>query len=138
MIKINKIEEYIIKSGKKIDANILKSFNSFIKISNTELENESPVDKGDFKKLWDALSIKKTQSLLSSKIENSSAYASAIEYGSTPGSKPWPNPGEKTVMSEGKIYSTQAVGGVIGKVFNDNKVNAFVEDLAISIIKAFK
>lgn len=137
-MKQSEVEKYITESFKKANINLLSSFDSFVNLSNIELESESPVDKGDFKKLWKVLDVKKTQNKMTAKIENDSAYGTAIEYGSKPGSKPWPNPGEKTVMSNGRIYSTQAVGGVINKVFYDEKINMFAEDLANAITKAFK
>lgn len=137
-MKLNEIKRYIIQSGKNADKNLLISFNEFINISKAELESFSPVDKGDFKKSWKVLGTIKSQNRISTTIESNSPYAAAIEYGSAPGSKPWPNPGEKTVMSNGRIFSTQAVGGVIGKVFDDDKINSFVKELANTITKAFK
>jgi hypothetical protein len=44
---------------------------------------------------------------------NDLPYICALEYGSIPGSRPWPNPGPRTMFAgEGNIYSRQAPGGM--------------------------
>lgn len=47
--------------------------------------------------------------------------AYSLEVGSSPGSRPWPSVGPRTVMDSGRIYSSQAPGGIIK--------NAGVEEL---------
>lgn len=54
------------------------------------------------------------------KIENTATsdssgfpYARTLEEGSLVGSRPWPSPGKRTVQMGPKVYSDQAVGGIL-------------------------
>lgn len=68
----------------------------------------TPVDSGEAKTSWTPLS----------KVEggwsfgNIAPYAYYLEHGSEPGKKPWPTVGSSTVFYQGKIYSSQAPGGI--------------------------
>jgi hypothetical protein len=44
---------------------------------------------------------------------NTAPYSHILETGSTPGKKPWPSVGPRTVLESGKIYSSQAPGGML-------------------------
>lgn len=137
-MKLDKIAKYIIEAGKKADSNLSNSFKVFLQLAEDELKSKAPVDKGDFKKSWEIYDTNYSQFGMSAKLGNDRPYAAAIEFGSVPGQNPWPNPGEKTTLSSGRIFSTQAVGGTIDTVFSERKIIAFAETLATSISKAFR
>lgn len=44
---------------------------------------------------------------------NSAEYAHILETGSTPGKRPWPSVGPRTTLEGGRIFSSQAPGGMI-------------------------
>ena len=46
---------------------------------------------------------------------NYAPYAHILQTGSLPGKRPWPSVGPKTEMYEGRIYSSQAPGGIFKK-----------------------
>ena len=138
MKNINEVNEYIIKSGKLADINVLGALGNFVKFVENELVNRAPVDSGDFRDSWESSSISKTSKGVTARITNDKIYADAIEFGSTPGESPWPNPGPKTRMSGGRIYSSQAVGGTIKKALSDKNINEFAKKIANSILMAFK
>jgi len=79
-----------------------------------DIQKNSPVDSGHFRSRWH-----KTMSKSMVTISNDSPYAKIIEFGSTPGESPWPSVGKKTVMFEGKIYSSQAPGGVLQRTLQN-------------------
>ena len=137
-MKINELKKDIIKSGKLSDNNVYKALQSFLVLVEKDLRDRAPVDSGDFRDSWESTPVTKGNNKLSAKILNSEIYASAIEFGSAPGEKPWPSPGPKTVMSGGRIYSSQAVGGTIGKALSDKNISNFAKKIAGSIIMAFK
>lgn len=137
-MRIEKLIEYIKKSSVKADNNVSTTFGSFLKDFESQLKSAAPVDSGAFKEAWSSSGRQSSGGDLTASISNNSAYAGAIEFGSLPGSKPWPSPGEKTVMSGGRIYSSQAVGGTLDKVFNEVKFMEFAEAIADSILRAFK
>ena len=70
---------------------------------------------GRYKGSWEinrTYTSKKTNTITSVSLINAQEYAIPLEEGSTPGNKPWPTARERTVVSNGKIWSTQAIGGV--------------------------
>lgn len=130
---ISQIAKYIVESAAKADVRVTDSFEDFMAVFHADLKMLAPVDKGDFRESWESSIIGS-----SATFSNRQPYAAAIEFGSAPGYDPWPSPGQKTTVSGGRIYSTQAVGGTINKVFDEKAVNAFAEKLAKSIVGAFK
>jgi hypothetical protein len=134
---INELIQYIISSSNKADVNIASTFGDFLKDFESQLKEKAPVDTGEFKESWTSTEISGSGTLRAN-ITNNHVASGAIEFGSAPGSSPWPSPGPKTVMSSGRIFSSQAVGGTINKVFNDTNVKIFAEKIANSIMRAFK
>jgi len=137
-MRIEKLIDYIKNSSVKADENISSTFESFLRDFESQLKDAAPVDSGAFKEAWSSSGRQSSGGNLTASISNNSAYAGAIEFGSAPGSKPWPSPGPKTEMSGGRIYSSRAVGGTLDKVFNDVRMMKFAESLASSILRAFK
>ena len=95
-----------------------------------DFQENSPVDKGGFKKNWDFANVNVIGSLAAVSIFNSAEYAVPLEEGSPVGGKPWKSAGEKTAEHDGRIWSKQAIGGITTPVFEDD---VFIDDLAKTI-----
>ena len=52
-----------------------------------------------------------------------------LEYGSAVGKKPWPSAKTRTVYSKGRIYSSQASGGIVLKSKAEEIANQVASDL---------
>jgi len=92
-----------------------------------KLVNATPVDSGYLASRWKVSSINASEI----HIRNDASYAGAVEKGSPVGEKPWPSAGEKTVQADGKIWSSQAIGGIskcLTKSFIDNLVRDNLTD----------
>jgi hypothetical protein len=103
--------------------------------SRAALMTESPVGKtGNFRSSWEAASDvahgKKFIAVAS--IWNPLIYADPLETGSRKGARPWPSAGPRTVENKGRVWSSQAVGGVINQVLTES----YLKDLSQSIEKA--
>lgn len=81
----------------------------------------SPVDKGHFKQAWQISQepIEGAGVIAGKKITNTMPYSGPLEHGSPEGGQPWPKAGPKTTLESGRIWSSQAVGGVVGPVLVD-------------------
>jgi hypothetical protein len=137
-MKLADLANYIQKAALRADINISDSLGRHANIFENDLKMHAPVDKGDFKDSWSSSPITNKSGDKSVTISNDEVYSSAIEFGSVPGESPWPTPGPKTVMSGGRIFSTQAVGGTIDKTFSKENVRGFAIEIANSILRAFR
>jgi hypothetical protein len=63
-------------------------------------------------------------------------YWATVEFGSTPGEKPWPRPWKRTKEKDGRIFSKQAPGGFANKYFQ--KFLDFLGNAAMRRISANK
>lgn len=70
-------------------------------------------------------------------VYNDTHYAPAIEAGSTPGYPPWPNPGRRTRLWGGKIWSSQAIGGTMQPAFDYNLVDQTTKNIIDAALSAF-
>lgn len=136
-MKLENFTKYLTNSAKEADIVLAKEVKNSLRSFVDELKENAPVDSGKFKDAWE-YDISSSGKGLMATVSNDTVYASAIEFGSTPGQKPWPSPGPKTVVSGGRIYSSQAVGGTIEKTFNDANMQKFAEKIANAILRAFK
>lgn len=59
---------------------------------------------------------------------NPQAYAIPLQFGSKPGEPPWPGVGPKTVMHGGRIFSSQAPGGMVETVNLDKIIEACLNE----------
>jgi len=103
-----------------------------------KLKGLAPVDKGDLKEAWDEDGFTETPISISTHISNDLIYAPVIERGSKPGYKPWPTAREKTVQRNGRIWSTQAIGGTLDKVVNNRSATLIMKDVGKAIVRAFR
>ena len=106
----------------------LKYANEMARSILTSLREKSPVETGEFQRSWTVRPIGGEYSV-GFIISNDTIQAGAIEYGSIPGSPPWPSPAKRTVQSAGRIWSSQAVGGVLNQVIG---LRTSVIDLELS------
>ena len=60
---------------------------------------------------------------------NTAPYSHILESGSTPGSKPWPSAGPRTVEKGGRIYSSQAPGGIMETAQIDDYIKSALPTL---------
>lgn len=91
----------------------------------------SPVDSGFFRGSWDVTSGKggAGSGVYEAILYNNAPYSVPIEYGSDRGGKPWPSVGPKTTLQGGRVWSSQAPGGVFGPAFEESNFNEFAESL---------
>ena len=137
-MKIGAVKGYFVTVAIQADVNIDNTFDDYLSNSRQRLVDFAPIDSGDFKSLWKSSGVEDSGSKKSAIISNEAVYAPAIEFGSAPGKRPWPSPGDKTVEFQGRIFSSQAPGGTIDKVFDDEGIDSFTNNIANSIIMAFK
>jgi hypothetical protein len=69
----------------------------------------TPVFTGETRKSWTP--VRKVSGGYS--FSNPLVQADVLDKGSSPGQKPWPSPGPRTTLYRGKIYSSQAPGGIL-------------------------
>lgn len=85
----------------------------------------TPKDTGEARRSWTP--VRKTTGGYS--FGNPTDYAHVLEYGSEPGKSPWPSAGPKTMLYGGKIYSTQAPGGMYETADVDAVANRVAQEL---------
>ena len=91
--------------------------------ANYEILAGTPIDTGDFKSAWTPAA--RIATLHWSAGSNNSVQAFALEYGSIPGSAPWPNVGPRTVRG----------GGPIGEGFSDAAPNIYSSQAPIGMVR---
>ena len=113
----------------------------------TNLKNSTPISSGAMRGSWSMSRMNKTTGTIASvSIQNRSVQGPSVELGVAPGTMPWPSPTkgrgklpgrkrvpERTVMSKGRIWSTQAVGGITPKVISASVVNLLSKRIASSL-----
>lgn len=97
-----------------------------------EILTRSPVDTGRYRANWSAPDISESEDVVEAVIRNNLKYAHPVTYGSVKGQSPWPSAGPKTVEQSGRVYSSQAVGGVVDPAL-DGWANAVVEEITKGI-----
>jgi hypothetical protein len=60
---------------------------------------------------------------------NPTPQSAVLEYGSALGQRPWPNPKERTVYNEGRVYSSQAPSGILNEADAYNLANQVASEL---------
>lgn len=123
--KLPKVISRVSKAQVTVTAEALKS----------ELQIGSPVETGLFRSNWWIARGKKSSGTIASlSVQNRMVYGPPIEHGSEKGSAPWPNArNPKTVEVNGRIYSSQAIGGVIVKVSLQRHADELAEKINAGI-----
>lgn len=127
-MELKEISVWFSNSISSFDSDVKKKLASYVTDSKKSLEELSPVDSGKYKGSWQSQT-----NGYSGEISNDKIQGRSIEFGSRPGNKPWPNVGRKTVLTNGRIFSSQAPIGTISKVFNEKNVKKFTELIGDSI-----
>ena len=121
------------------------------------IKSNSPVGKitdsrnypGFYRDSWRVSYANEAGTIAGFKIWNSAVQAEAIEFGSMPGSKPWPNPtvgrqtggrgmnqNGRTIYSSGRIWSTQAIGGVFDRSITEKDIDDLTNDIQEVVMNA--
>jgi len=80
------------------------------------LKEATPVDTGHARNSWySRMASQENSTLILFTLDV--PYGFPLEKGSVVGRKPWPSVGPRTVLHEGRIYSSQAPGGITEKAF---------------------
>ncbi len=94
------------------------------------MANRTPVDTGLASHSWSEITRRGDE--LSFQLDV--PYGLTLDIGSTPGKSPWPSPGPKTELYNGRIFSSQVadgVGGIVAEVLTVERKG----DIAIAIMK---
>lgn len=94
-----------------------------------EILTRSPVDKGHYKNAWSPPDVREGENVVTLRMSNNAKHAVPVTYGSEAGKRPWPKAGPKTVKQSNRVYSRQAVGGVVAPVF-EGWADDVVEEIA--------
>ena len=88
-----------------------------------QIKRNSPVGKisgGSYRSAWNVVSGPAGAGVFASIIfTNQLPYAINMEEGSKPGDKPWPSKGPRTVLRDGRIWSSQYPEPVAGSAIDD-------------------
>jgi hypothetical protein len=68
---------------------------------------------GRFKGAWQVNNYSAPGVIAGIIVSNPMVYGPSLEYGSQEGKKPWPHAGPRTVVTGGRIYSSQAPDGIL-------------------------
>jgi hypothetical protein len=124
---LNQAQKFVQSVEKKID-NVLATAPKAIAMEiRDELESATPVYTGHLANMWKIADVRKGHA----RVTNPVYYARYIEFGSELHSHPWPSPGLRTSMMGGRVWSTQAIGGVTQNITSgmvDNLVKVHVRD----------
>lgn len=123
--KLIKVAAHLRVASSKVGLDLQGELRAQVLFLLSRLKEESPVgvgpSAGTFAGNWKLYGrhMSSANAITSIRVYNDTHYAPAIEGGSVPGSPPWPGVPEKkarTVQSNGRIWSSQAVGGTISKI----------------------
>lgn len=96
-----------------------------------QVKTATPIDTGEAQRSWTI--VRRVEGGYS--FGNIAPYAHILEEGSKPGKAPWPNVGPKTTLFAGRIYSTQAVGGIFKEANVENVIDKAVKELERKLSK---
>lgn len=90
----------------------------------------TPKDSGKAQRSWTP--VQKDEGGFS--FGNPLEHISPLESGSAPGSRPWPSVGPRTVIKDGRIYSSQAPGGIIYSSDAHRVAARIAQDLLVQMV----
>lgn len=95
----------------------------------------SPVgDSGNFKSNWRIEEPEVSVTGLEGSVYNNTIYAEPLEIGSPKGGRPWGKAGARTTESDGRVWSSQAVGGVMVEIVSDSYIEAVIKSITDNIL----
>jgi len=139
------------KSIDKMPQRINTSIKSLVYTASNEIKSQlkagSPVASGEMRENWSIRrGVQDSNTVSSVSIRNTTIQAVSVDIGSEPEESPWPNPTKgrgkvpgrkkvpvRTVLSKGRIWSTQAVGGVTSKVINKRLLNTLCNNIVAAV-----
>lgn len=121
--KLLKIAASLRKANTRMGIELQRELRAQTEFILSKLKALSPNESGHFAGNWhmDRRYVSsKTNAITSIRVYNSTKlYGAIIEGGSTPGNSPWPSVPKtkaKTVMSQGRIWSSTAPGGTVAQI----------------------
>jgi len=120
-ISIEGLEDFRDDLG-QIDASILDSIEEGIAWLRDAVVNRTPTDTGYAQSSWGEIE----------RHSNGFSFSNPVEYMSVLEKGLYPGLGPKTVIFQGGIYSSQAPGGIIAPLINDDKILGHVSDLILN------
>ena len=117
--QFKRVEDSLRKLAKAYDSVLKQELTCLLREVLSEVRKRSPVDTSTFQRRW-KFTIESGKGLSIGTVSNDLDYGRFLELGSEKGKPPWPKPGKRTTYGPGgRIFSTQAVGGIIGPMFED-------------------
>jgi hypothetical protein len=104
--------------GDKLGKNAQTQLGTFGFLLLALAQTRSPVDTGQFRSSWQLQRFIPNGAIAGIAITNNSPQARVLMYGSEAGKLPWKKAGPLTKEVDGRIYSKQAVGGVLSPVLD--------------------
>ena len=141
-MNFKEFQTYLNSLPKKIETALAETHTDIVNQYENVLRLHSPIDKGKLKASWIHQTLWNqydAETIIENIAEGSNGfrYGHSIEFGSTPGSLPWKSVGKRTVMFSGRIYSSQAPGGMTQHI-DDNEVLISAKYLGDELIEAFR
>jgi len=141
-MNFKEFQKYLDSLPKKIETALTETHLDIVNQYENILRLHSPIDKGKLKSSWQHQTLwnqYNAETIIENIAESKNVfrYGHSIEFGSTPGQLPWKSVGKRTVMFSGRIYSSQAPGGMTQFIDND-VVQVSAEYLGNQLIEAFR
>ena len=89
--------------------------------------------RGRTKKSWSQLTVDRSDTSIGFSLDL--PWARPLEYGSRRGERPWPNPGPRTMLYGGNVFSRQAPGGMAGPVFDEEEAEVIAGSILERIVE---
>lgn len=107
ILGLDGVEMLVTRFQRKAKIPLYSALSKFVLDIRNDVVERSPVDSGDYKGDWDMKKGTSSGSAIEVRLTNERDYAGVMEEGSEPGARPWPSPGPKTVLKNGRIWSRE-------------------------------
>jgi len=145
--KLLEFQKNLDKMPQRINASIKVVVHAAGNEVKSQLKAGTPVASGEMRENWSIRrGVQDSNTVSSISIRNTTIQSVAVDMGSESEELPWPNPTkgrgrvlgrkrvpERTVKSKGRVWSTQAVGGVTGKVINKSVLNRLCNNIVAAV-----
>jgi len=138
--ELDKITFAVANLNNVIRSDASKVFRKFVVDIYNDIVLRSPVDKSTYKKDWELKTISSSgKDIEVMRITNGMPYATVMETGSPVGGLPWPGVGMggKTVVNNGRIWSSQSPEPVAGTALESADTKGLLETLSKIITGEF-
>jgi len=134
-MQLDKFIDYVDSLDNVINTSINNSFLRESRFYLRLMKQYTPRDTGELSDNWKISKYDVSGDKKEAIISNDLDYAYPIEFGSKPKHKPWPNPGKRTMIFGGMIFSIQATGGVATNAIQDSNLNDTIEHMSNDLVK---